>query len=196
MSRQAKFSRKTNETEVEISLDLDGKGEGSISTGIGFFDHLLTSLQKHSGFDLLVRAKGDLHIDGHHTVEDVGITFGQAFDQALGERRQIARFGHAYCPMDESLARAVVDISGRGFLSYECLLAIGKVGEFEGELFEEFLRSFAVNAKITLHVTLLGGKNQHHTLEAMIKALARALRMAVAIDPSQAGVPSTKGSLA
>jgi imidazoleglycerol-phosphate dehydratase len=196
MSRRANITRKTNETDVTVKLDLDARGGGDISTGIGFLDHLLAMLQKHSGMTLEIRAKGDLYVDGHHTVEDVAIVLGQALDQALGQRTQISRFGHAYCPMDECLARAVVDISGRGFLRYECPLAIGKVGEFEGELFEEFLRSFAVNAKITLHVTLLNGRNQHHALEAMTNALARALRMAVAIDPGQTGVPSTKGILA
>ena len=195
MSRQANISRKTKETDITVSLDIDGKGSSEISTGIGFFDHLLESLQKHSGFALRIAAKGDLHIDGHHTVEDVGIVLGQAFDQALGDRNGIVRFGHAYCPLDESLARAVVDISGRGFLNYECPLPLGLVGEFQGGLFEEFLRAFAMNAKITLHVTLLTGKNQHHALEAMTKALARALRMAASIDSGQAGVPSTKGTL-
>ncbi len=195
MTRQAKITRKTKETDIAVSLNLDGKGEGSISTGIGFFDHLLESLQKHSGFSLQIQARGDLHVDGHHTVEDVGIALGQALDQALGDRTGIARFGHAYCPLDESLARAVVDISGRGFISYECPLPLGAIGAFQGELFEEFLRAFAMNAKITLHVTLLTGKNQHHALEAMTKALARALRMAAALDSGQAGVPSTKGTL-
>jgi len=195
MSRQAKVTRKTKETDIIVSLNLDESAEGSISSGIGFFDHLLESLQKHSGFSLQINAKGDLHVDGHHTIEDLGIVLGQAFDQALGDRNGIVRFGHAYCPLDESLARAVVDISGRGFLSYECPLPLRMVGEFQGELFEEFLRAFAMNAKVTLHVTLLAGKNAHHALEAMTKALARALRMAAAIDSGQAGVPSTKGTL-
>jgi len=195
MSRQAKVTRKTKETDIIVSLNLDESAEGSISSGIGFFDHLLESLQKHSGFSLQINAKGDLHVDGHHTIEDVGIVLGQAFDQAFGDRNGIVRFGHAYCPLDESLARAVVDISGRGFLSYECPLPLRMVGEFQGELFEEFLRAFAMNAKVTLHVTLLAGKNAHHALEAMTKALARALRMAAAIDSGQAGVPSTKGTL-
>jgi len=195
MDRHSKITRKTNETNITITLNLNGTGQGSISTGIGFFDHLLEAFKKHSSIDLALDAKGDLHIDGHHTVEDIGIVLGQAFDQALGDRAQIARFGHAFCPLDEALVRAVVDISGRPFFNFECDMSFTKVGEFDGELFEEFLRAFAMNAKVTLHLTLLSGKNQHHVLEAMTKAFARALRMAFSYDEKQTGIPSTKGVL-
>ena len=195
MARSAKIERSTKETYIEIELNLDGSGNSSINTGIGFFDHMLDALQKHAGFDLTVQAKGDLHIDGHHTVEDVGIVLGQALVQAIGDAKGITRFGHAYCPLDESLARAVVDISGRPFLYFDCPLPLTRVGDFDGELFEEFLRAFAMNAKITLHVELLHGVNQHHAMEAMTKALARALKMALKIDVNEKGIPSTKGVL-
>lgn len=196
MLRQAKVARKTAETDISVELNLDGKGEARVSTGIGFFDHLLSALAKHAAFDLKLEAKGDLHIDGHHTVEDAGIVLGKAVAEALGDCRGIRRFGHAYCPMDEALARAVVDISGRPFLHFACALSWQKIGEFEGELLEEFLRSLAVNARITLHVELLYGHNQHHAAEAMIKATARALRQAVSLDDRLHDVPSTKGVLA
>ncbi len=195
MDRQAEINRKTNETDIEVRLNLDGSGKSRIATGIGFFDHLLQSFCKHGNFDLDVAAKGDLHIDGHHTVEDVGIALGLAFAKAVGDGAGITRFGHAYCPLDEALARSVVDISGRPFLNFECPVSFGRIGEFEGELYEEFVRGFVVNARITAHLTLLAGKNQHHILEAMTKSLARALRMAVAIDSKQTGIPSTKGVL-
>jgi len=195
MNRKALVNRKTIETEISVSLNLDGSGQGECSSGIGFFDHLLDALRKHGRFDLDIKVKGDLHIDGHHTVEDTGIVLGQAFAQALGDCAGITRFGHAYCPLDEALARAVVDISGRGFLFYENDLDAGLVGQFESELFPEFLRALAMNARITLHVSLLYGQNRHHALEAMIKAVARALRMAVSPDGAQAGIPSTKGVL-
>ncbi len=195
MNRKATVNRKTKETDVSVSLNLDGSGKGECSSGIGFFDHMLDALRKHGQFDLDIKVKGDLHIDGHHTVEDTGIVLGQAFAQALGDCAGITRFGHAYCPLDEALARAVVDISGRGFLYYENDLEPGLVGQFEGELFPEFLRALAMNAKITLHVSLLHGQNRHHALEAMIKAVARALRMAVSPDILQSGIPSTKGVL-
>lgn len=195
MSRQSQLNRKTKETDISVNIDLDGKGIGTISTSIGFFDHLLDALRKHGQFDINLKAVGDLHIDGHHTVEDTGIILGQAFAKALGDCAGITRFGYAYCPLDEALARAVVDISGRGFLYFENPVKTEKVGQFDGELFQEFLRAFAINAKITLHVTLLYGQNQHHALEAMIKAVARALRMAMTFDNRQSGVPSTKGVL-
>lgn len=195
MARFAKIERATKETQIKIELNLDGSSNSSISTGIGFFDHILDALQKHAGFDLTVQAKGDLHIDGHHTVEDVGIVLGQAFAQAVGDAKGITRFGHAYCPLDESLARAVVDMSGRPFLYFDCLLPLTRVGEFDGELFEEFLRAFAMNAKITLHIELLHGVNQHHAMESMMKALARALKMALKINENEKGIPSTKGVL-
>ena len=196
MDRYSQVSRETLETKITVKLNLSGTGQGTIKTGIGFFDHLLDALKKHASLDLSIEAKGDLHIDGHHTVEDVGIVLGQAFDKALKERKSITRFGYAYCPLDEALSRAVVDISGRPFLSYESGVKFDKIGDFDGELFEEFLRAFATNAKITVHVTYLAGKNQHHILESKMKALARALRMAIARDDRQMGVPSTKGVLA
>lgn len=195
MARNSKITRTTAETRVTVELDLDGSSVSRISTGIGFFDHLLDALRKHAGFDLVIEAKGDLHIDGHHTVEDVGIVLGQALAEALGDGCGISRFGHAYCPLDEALARSVVDVSGRPFLSFICPLPLKQVGEFAGELFEEFLRAFAMNARLTLHVELLCGRNQHHAMEAMIKATARALRAAVTVDDRQKGIPSTKGVL-
>ena len=195
MSRKSRLQRKTKETDISVNLNIDGKGKGDISTGVGFFDHLLDALRKHGQFDMDIKATGDLHIDAHHTVEDAGIILGQAFAEALGDCPGITRFGYAYCPLDEALARAVVDVSGRGFLHFENPVKTEKVGQFDGELFQEFLRGFAVNAKVTLHVTLLYGQNQHHSLEAMIKAVAKALRMAVSIDNEQPGIPSTKGVL-
>jgi len=195
MSRKSLIKRKTKETDISVNLNIDGKGEGEISTGVGFFDHLLDALRKHGQFDLDIKATGDLHIDAHHTVEDTGIILGQAFAEALGDCSGITRFGYAYCPLDEALARAVVDISGRGFLHFENPVKTEKVGQFDGELYQEFLRGLAMNARITLHVTLLYGQNQHHSLEAMTKAVARALRMATSIDQQQTGIPSTKGVL-
>ena len=195
MARKAQLSRQTRETDISVSLNLDGKGETNIVTGIGFFDHLLDALGKHAAFDLEVKAKGDLHIDGHHTVEDTGIVLGQAFAQAIGNAAGITRFGSAFCPLDEALARTVVDISGRGFLHYDCGLSPAMVGAFDSELFPEFLRAFAANAKLTLHVSLLYGENRHHALESMIKSVARALRMAVSPDERSGAIPSTKGVL-
>jgi len=195
MSRSAKIDRSTRETHITLELNLDGSNQSKIQTGIGFFDHLLDAFQRHGGFDLSITCKGDLYIDGHHTVEDVGIVLGQAFAGAVGEGRGITRFGHAYCPLDESLARTVVDVSGRPFLFFNCPLALKRVGEFEGELFEEFLRAYTMNARITLHVELLRGTNQHHALEAMMKSLARALKMALQQDKNKKDIPSTKGAL-
>ncbi len=193
MARTAKAHRQTKETDISVSLNLDGNGKGDILTGIGFFDHMLDALRKHAGFDLSVQAMGDLHIDGHHTVEDVGIVLGQVFAEALGDGSGIGRFGHAYCPLDEALARTVVDVSGRPFLHYGCDVQFNRIGDFDGELYVEFLRAFAMNAKITLHVELLYGDNQHHILEAMTKSLARALKTAVAEHGGS--IPSTKGVL-
>ncbi len=193
--RKASLQRETAETAVSIVLNLDGRGVSSVHTGIGFFDHLLTALAKHSNMDLSVDAKGDLHIDGHHTVEDIGIVLGKAAQQALASKAGIIRFGHAYCPLDEALSRAVIDISGRGFLAWECPMPLQRVGEFDGELLEEFLRAFAHNAGITLHVAVLAGKNNHHIMESVMKAVARAWRMAIALDPGQTSIPSTKGTL-
>ena len=196
MTRSATLSRTTSETDISLTLDLDGTGRADIATGIGFLDHMLTALARHALFDLTVRAKGDLHIDLHHTTEDVGIVLGRAVAQALGEKRGIRRFGHAIVPMDEALAEAAIDISGRPFLAWSVVFAQPKVGEMDTELFEEFFRAFATNALLTLHVTQKAGTNTHHVAEACFKALARALRVAVEIDPRIGdAIPSTKGSL-
>ncbi len=194
--RSAEISRTTAETDIRASLLLDGTGRSSIATGIGFLDHMLTALAKHAMFDLEVQAKGDLHIDFHHTTEDVGIVLGQCLRQALGEKRGIRRYGSALIPMDEALAEAALDISGRPFLAWSVPFARDKVGEMDTELFEEFFRAFAFNAGLTLHVTLKAGTNAHHVAEACFKALARALRMACETDPrAPDSVPSTKGVL-
>jgi imidazoleglycerol-phosphate dehydratase len=196
MSRTASLTRTTSETDISLSLSLDGSGRADIATGIGFLDHMLTALARHGLFDLTVRAKGDLHIDFHHTTEDVGIVLGQAFAKALGDKRGIRRFGHALIPMDETLAEAAIDISGRPFLAWDVTFERPKIGEMDTELFEEFFRALAMNALITLHVTRRAGRNAHHVAEACFKATARALRMATEFDP-RAGdaVPSTKGAL-
>jgi imidazoleglycerol-phosphate dehydratase len=194
--RRAEVARTTAETDIQASLVLDGTGTVKVATGIGFLDHMLTALGRHALFDLVVAAKGDLHIDFHHTTEDVGIVLGQALKQALGDKRGIRRYGHAVIPMDEALAEAAVDISGRPFLAWSVPFARDKVGEMDTELFEEFFRAFAFNAGLTLHVTLKAGTNAHHVAEACFKALARSLRMAVETDPrSPDSVPSTKGML-
>jgi imidazoleglycerol-phosphate dehydratase len=195
-ARTASIARTTSETDIQASLVLDGTGQVQVATGIGFLDHMLTALGRHALFDLAVAAKGDLHIDFHHTTEDVGIVLGQCLRQALGEKRGIRRYGRALIPMDEALAEAAVDISGRPFLAWSVPFARPKIGEMDTELFEEFFRAFAFNAGITLHVTLKAGTNAHHVAEACFKALARSLRMAVEIDPRAAeAVPSTKGVL-
>ena len=196
MARTAAITRKTLETDIALSLDLDGSGRAEIATGIGFLDHMLAALARHALFDLMVQAKGDLHIDFHHTTEDVGIVLGRALNQALGDKRGIARFGHALVPMDEALAEAAIDISGRPLLAWSVSFEREKVGEMDTELFEEFFHAFASNALITLHVTRKAGRNAHHVAEACFKATARALRMAVALDPRLGdAIPSTKGSL-
>lgn len=199
MSRIAKLSRKTSESSVELSLNLDGSGNSKISTSVPFFDHMLTALSKHSLIDLEVQATGDTDIDIHHTVEDVAIVFGQALKQALGDKSGIARYGDATVPLDEALARAVVDVSGRAFLvhsgepqGFEYHL-IG--GHFTGSMVRHVFEAIAFNAGITLHVTVLGGRDAHHIAEAEFKAFARALRKAVELDTRVSGVPSTKGSL-
>jgi imidazoleglycerol-phosphate dehydratase len=196
MSRTASLTRTTSETDISLSLSLDGSGRADIATGIGFLDHMLTALARHGLFDLTVRAKRDLHIDFHHTTEDVGIVLGQAFAKALGDKRGIRRFGHALVPMDETLAEAAIDISGRPFLAWDVTFERPKIGEMDTELFEEFFRALAMNALITLHVTRRAGRNAHHVAEACFKATARALRMATEFDP-RAGdaIPSTKGAL-
>jgi imidazoleglycerol-phosphate dehydratase len=195
-NRRAEISRETSETAIMVALGLDGEGRADIATGIGFLDHMLTALARHGLFDLKVQAKGDLHIDFHHTTEDVGIVIGQCLRQALGDKRGIRRYGAAVIPMDEALAEAAVDISGRPFLAWSVSFAQPKIGEMDTELFEEFFRALAFNAGITLHVTQKAGTNAHHVAEACFKALARALREAVEPDPRAIGaIPSTKGVL-
>ena len=194
--RTASLSRKTNETEITVTVGLDGTGVADIETGVGFFDHMLTQVARHGLIDLHVRAKGDLHIDDHHTVEDVGIALGQCVRQALGDKRGITRYASAYLPMDEALTRCAIDISGRPFLVFRAAFHTPKIGSFDTQLVEEWFRAFAMNAGITLHVETLYGSNDHHIAESCFKALARALGAAVAIDPRQADrVPSTKGVL-
>ena len=195
-NRRAEISRETSETAITVTLGLDGEGRADIATGIGFLDHMLTALARHGLFDLTVRAKGDLHIDFHHTTEDVGIVIGQCLRQALGDKRGIRRYGAAVIPMDEALAEAAVDISGRPFLAWSVSFAQPKIGEMDTELFEEFFRALAFNAGITLHVTQKAGTNAHHVAEACFKALARALREALEPDPRAiSAIPSTKGVL-
>jgi imidazoleglycerol-phosphate dehydratase len=195
MSRTATIDRRTGETHVRLTLGLDGRGEGERHTGVGFLDHMLDLLARHGRLDLEVQAQGDLQTGAHHTVEDVGICLGQAIDQALGDRVGIVRYGDATVPMDEARAACAIDISGRGLLVFEADLPPGAIGNFDHELAEEFLRAVAANAKLTLHVTVQTGGNVHHMIEAAFKAFARALRGAVAIDPTETGVPSTKGTL-
>lgn len=193
--RTATIERKTGETDVRLTLGLDGTGAGTRSTGVGFLDHMLDLLARHGRLDLDVAATGDLETGAHHTVEDVGICLGQALDRALGERRGIYRYGAATIPMDEARASAAIDISGRAFLAWEAPLPPGAIGNFDHELAEEFFRAVSSNAKLTLHLTVEAGTNVHHIVEALFKAFARALRAAVAIDPDESGVPSTKGTL-
>ena len=194
--RRAEITRETSETAITVALDLDGSGRAQVDTGIGFLDHMLTALARHSMIDMTIKAAGDLHIDFHHTTEDVGIVLGQAVRKALADKRGIRRYGHAVVPMDEALAEAAIDISGRPFLAWSVPFARDKVGEMDTELFEEFFRAFAFNAGITLHVILKAGTNAHHVAEGCFKALARALRQAVEPDPRAAGaIPSTKGVL-
>jgi len=195
MTRTAQIDRRTGETEVRVSLGLDGTGAGERSTGVGFLDHMLDLLARHGRLDLDVRATGDLETGAHHTVEDVGICIGQALDRALADRAGIVRYGSATVPMDEARAACAIDISGRGLLVFEGELPPGAIANFDHELTEEFLRALATNAKLTLHVIVEAGTNIHHIIEAVFKALARALRTAVAIDPAETGVPSTKGTL-
>jgi imidazoleglycerol-phosphate dehydratase len=194
--RKAAVKRATKETDVEVTIDLDGTGSAEIATGIGFLDHMLDLLARHSRIDMAVKAKGDLHIDHHHTTEDVGIALGQAVKQALGEMKGITRYADVHLPMDEALTRVALDISGRPFLVFQVAFARDKVGSFDTELVQEWFQAFAVNAGVTLHVGTLYGSNDHHIAESCFKGLARALRVAVAIDPRAAGeVPSTKGKL-
>ena len=196
MSRSATLSRTTTETDIQLALELDGSGRADVTTGVGFFDHMLTALARHALFDLDVQAAGDLHVDDHHTVEDVGIVLGQAFAQAIGDKRGIRRYGSATVPMDEALVEAAIDISGRPLLLWSVAFQAPAIGTMDTELFEEFFRAFAHNAMITLHVRQQTGRNAHHIAEGCFKALARALRSAVEPDPRAAGViPSTKGAL-
>jgi imidazoleglycerol-phosphate dehydratase len=196
LPRRAEITRETAETAIRVAVDLDGSGQAEVATGIGFLDHMLTALARHSLVDMTVAAKGDLHIDFHHTAEDVGIVIGQALKKALGDKRGIRRYGAALLPMDEALAECAVDISGRPFLAWSVPFARDKVGEMDTELFEEFFRALAVNAGITLHMTLKAGTNAHHVAEACFKAAARALRAAIEPDPRAGGaIPSTKGVL-
>jgi imidazoleglycerol-phosphate dehydratase len=194
--RKATVKRTTKETDVEVSVDLDGSGNASIATGIGFLDHMLDLLARHSRMDIEIRAQGDLHIDHHHTTEDVGIALGQAVKEALGDMKGITRYADVHVPMDEALTRVAIDISGRPFLVFKAEFVRDKVGTFDTELVQEWFQAFAMNAGITLHAQTLYGTNDHHIAESCFKGLARALRTAVAIDPRNAGeVPSTKGQL-
>ncbi len=194
--RTASLERATKETRISVSVNLDGTGQYEVSTGIGFLDHMLEQLSRHGLFDLTVKAEGDLHIDCHHTTEDVGITLGQAFAKALGDKRGIRRYGNAMCPMDETLARVALDISGRPALVWRVGFPAPKVGDMDTELFKEWFQAFAQAAGITLHIECFYGENSHHIVEACFKALARALREATEIDPRRSdAVPSTKGVL-
>ncbi|HBT76777.1 MAG TPA: imidazoleglycerol-phosphate dehydratase HisB [Planctomycetaceae bacterium] len=195
MQRTATLARETKETRIDLTLDLDGNGKAEIASGVGFLDHMLTLFAAHAMIDLSVRAKGDLHIDAHHTVEDIGITLGEAFKQALGEKRGIRRYGHATLPMDESLATVAVDFCGRPCFVYRVEFTAPKIGEFDTELVGEFWQGFVGAAGCNLHQILHYGTNGHHIAEALFKATARAVRNAVETDPRQAGIPSTKGKL-
>ena len=194
-ARSCSKQRKTGETDITVELSLDGTGRADIETGVGFFDHMLDALARHGLLDLTVSCKGDLEIDEHHTVEDVGIVIGQALGEAVGDKAGMKRFGYAYAPMDEALGRAALDFSGRGLLSFRASFSREMVGDLSTELVEEFWRAVASNAGITLHLDLLAGANAHHQVEALFKAAALAIRAAVAIDPDVDGVPSTKGTL-
>jgi imidazoleglycerol-phosphate dehydratase len=196
MSRAASIERNTAETQVRVELSLEGTGAGERSTGVGFLDHMLDLLARHGHLDLSLKVTGDLETGAHHTVEDTGIVIGRALDEALGDRAGIARYGAAIVPMDEARASAAIDISGRPFTLFEAALPTGSTGGFDHELAEEFFRALATNAKLTLHLRVESGTNAHHMIEAAFKAFARALRAAVALDASETGVPSTKGTLA
>lgn len=194
--RSASISRKTAETDVSVSISLDGTGQARVATGIGFLDHMLELVARHGLFDLEVKVDGDLHVDQHHSAEDCGIALGQAFARALGDKRGIARYADVHLPMDETLSRVCIDISGRPFLVFRTSFRVEKIGQFDTELVREWFQAFAMNAGLTLHVETLYGDNAHHIAESCFKGLARALRKAVALDPREEGrVPSTKGSL-
>ena len=193
--RTAGIERKTGETQISVTLHIDGSGQGQIGTGIPFFDHMLTLFARHSLVDLTVKAQGDLDVDLHHTVEDAGIALGQAFASALGDKRGIRRYGWAYLPMDETLTRVALDFSGRPYLEYRAPKAVEPIGAFSFQLVEEFLRAFAVNAAMNLHVEILYGRDAHHMAESIFKGLAKAVDQACQIDPRVTGIPSTKGIL-
>lgn len=193
--RTAKITRDTTETQINLTVNLDGSGTGQIDSAVPFLDHMLTLLARHGAFDLSLQARGDIDIDAHHTVEDVGICLGQAFSRALGDKAGITRYGHALVPMDEALVLVAVDLSGRSHLSFQVDLPTARVGNFDTELVEEFMRALVNNAGLTLHVNMLAGKNTHHIIEAIFKALGRALRAAWTKDPRATGIPSTKGVL-
>ena len=194
--RSTKVSRNTLETQIEIELNLDGSGKSQFDTGLPFLDHMMDQVARHGLLDLEIMAKGDLHIDAHHTVEDIGITLGQAFNQAVGDKKGLRRYGHSYIPLDEALSRVVLDISGRPGLVFNCEFVRGNVGEFDVDLIKEFFQGFVNHALVTVHVDNLAGDNAHHQAETIFKAFGRALRMALELDPRMAGVmPSTKGTL-
>ena len=193
--RQAEITRNTLETQITVRLNLDGSGQGKFATGVPFLDHMLDQIARHGLIDLEIEAQGDLHIDAHHTVEDIGITLGQAVKQALGDKHGIRRYGHAYVPLDEALSRVVLDCSGRPGLEYFIEFPRARIGEFDVDLFREFFQGFVNHALITLHVDSLRGRNAHHIAETVFKAFGRALRIATEFDPRVTGIPSTKGSL-
>jgi imidazoleglycerol-phosphate dehydratase len=195
MARKASIERTTSETDITVTLNLDGSGESGIETGVGFFDHMLTLFAHHGLFDLQINAKGDLQVDGHHTVEDVGICLGQAFEKALGNKQGIARYGFFILPMNEALATVALDICGRPFLAYNIDLSASHIGGFDTDLAHEFFQAFTTNSGTTLHVRLQAGTNPHHVIEAVFKAFGRAMNQATSLDPRITGVPSTKGVL-
>ncbi len=195
MTRSAQIERKTNETKITLELNLDGSGQSEVQTGVGFLDHMLELFARHGAFDLTVRAEGDLHVDGHHTVEDTGICLGLALREAVGDKLGIRRYGHFTLPMDETLVTTALDLSGRFALVFQAPLPTAKIGDFDSELLEDFWQAMAANALCNLHVVLHHGRNSHHIAEAVFKATARALRMAIETDERLPGVPSTKGSL-
>jgi imidazoleglycerol-phosphate dehydratase len=193
--RKAQVTRNTLETQISVKLNLDGSGKSKLATGVAFLDHMLDQVARHGAFDLEISASGDLHIDAHHTVEDIGITLGEAFAKAVGDKKGLRRYGHAYVPLDEALSRVVVDLSGRPGLEMQVEFVRARIGEFDVDLVREFLQGFANHAMVTLHVDNLKGENAHHQAETAFKAFGRALRMAVEFDPRIKGLPSTKGKL-
>jgi len=195
VKRAARIHRKTRETDIRLALSLDGAGRSRIKTGIGFLDHMLTALATHARLDLDVACKGDLHVDAHHTVEDVGIVLGDALLESLGDKRGIGRFGHAYVPLDEALSRCVIDLSGRPYLHYDVTFKARQIGAMPTELFEDFFWALADHGRLNIHLESIRGRNAHHIAETLFKSASRALSMAVALDPRVKGVPSTKGSL-